>query len=81
LISTWDTEQDAAEILASYKRILTQKHPSGQNINGTVSFGIKYDGLVSCIVKKGTDLIIYDQIPEDLLPQVFKASIDIKHIK
>ena len=81
LISTWDTEQDAAEIYEAYKKILAKKHPSWQIINGPFSFGIKDNGLISCIVKKETDLIIYDQIPENLLPQVMKAGIDIRHIK
>jgi hypothetical protein len=81
LISTWDTEQDASEIFEAYKAILTKKHSSGRIINGAFSFGIKDNGVISCIVKKGTGLIVYDQIPENKLPQIMKAVIDIQHIK
>ena len=81
LISTWDTEQDAAEIYEAYTKILAKKHPSGQTATGPFSFGIKYNGLISCIVKKDADLIIYDQIPENLLSKAMKTDIDIRHIK
>lgn len=81
MASTWDTEQDAAEVFEAYKKIISKKHPSGKDLSGSVGFGIKYDGLASCIIKKGTDLFVYDQIPENLLPQVLKAAVDIQHIK
>jgi hypothetical protein len=81
LISTWDTEQDAAEIYEAYKKILRKKHPSWQTAKGLFSFAVKDNGFISCIVKKDADLIIYDQIPENLLSKVMKTGIDIRHIK
>jgi hypothetical protein len=81
LISTWDTEQDAAEIYEAYTKILTKKHPLWQTATGPFSFAIKNNGFISFIVKKDADIIIYDQIPENLLSTVLKAVIDIQHIK
>jgi len=81
LLSSWDTEQDAAEIYEAYKKILTKKHPTWQTAKGPFSFGIKYNDLISCIIKKDADLIIYDQIPENLLSKAMKTDIDIRHIK
>jgi len=81
LLSSWDTEQDAAEIYEAYKKILTKKHPTWQTAKGPFSFGIKDNGLISCIIKKDADLIIYDQIPENLLSKAMKTDIDIRHIK
>jgi hypothetical protein len=80
LISTWDSEKDAEEAYDGYQKILKKKYPASKNIKGSFNFGLIDKGSVSCIIKNGADLLIFERIPEDLLPKVLKAAISIQRI-
>lgn len=81
LISTWDSEKDTQEAFDGYQKILKKKYPASKAIKGSFDFGINHNGDVSCIVKKGTDLLIFERVPEDLLPKLLKAQVSVQRIK
>lgn len=80
LISTWDTQKDADEVLKAFRLILNRKYPMAKQITGEFDYGINDKGFISCIVAKGTDIMIYERIPEPFFSKVIKASINIQHI-